>query len=77
MPILLQDLHRQLLVHQIVLREEDVERDVVWCGHGRDGVGFERGDERGGEVLCGGGGGYLGGDAVVEAPFDCGGRRLE
>ena len=59
MPVLLQYLDRELLVDEVVLGEEDVEGDVVGRGDGRDGVGLERGDERGGEVLRGRGRGDL------------------
>jgi hypothetical protein len=45
MAILLEDLHSELLVDEVVLGEQDVERDVVGRRDGADGIGLERRDE--------------------------------
>jgi hypothetical protein len=45
MAILLKDLHSELLVDDIVLSEQDIERDVVGRRDGADSVGLECRDE--------------------------------
>ncbi len=67
--VLLQDLHRELLVDEIVLREQDVERDIVWCGDWADGIRLQSRNKRSREVLRSDRSGHLGADALVQAPF--------
>jgi hypothetical protein len=52
MSILLQYLDRELLVHQIIFREQNVEYDVVRRSRRTDGARLESRDERRCEILC-------------------------
>ena len=68
-PVLLQYLHRELLVDEIVLRKKDVERDIVRRGDWADGIRLQSRNEGSREVLSSYRSGHLRTDALVQAPF--------
>jgi hypothetical protein len=70
MPILLQYLHCELLVHQVIFREQNVEYHVVRRSRRTDGARLESRDERRCEVLCAHGRRHFRADAIIQAPFD-------
>lgn len=70
MSVLLKYLDRQLLVDEVVLGEEDVEHNVIWCRNRADRVGLQSGDQRGREILSIHRSGDLRTDAIVKAPLD-------
>lgn len=67
--VLLQDLHREFLVDQVVLRKQDVERDIIWCGDWADGIRLQSRNERSREVLSSDRSSHLRADALVQAPL--------
>jgi len=69
-PILVEDLDRQLLVHDVVLCEENVEPDTCGRGNRADGIRLKRGNQSRRQVLRRNGGRDLRANAVVETPFD-------
>ncbi len=44
-PVLLEDLDGQLLVHQIVRSKKDVKYHIICCCHGTDGTRLQGRDE--------------------------------
>src|SRR5882724_7203911 len=71
MSILVQYLHRQLLVHHIVLRQQDVEPHPRRRRHRTHRIGLERRYQPRRQVLLRHGRRHLRADAVVQAPLYC------
>ena len=71
MSVLLQYLHCEFLVHQIIFREQNVEYHVVRRCRRADGARLECRDERRREVLCAHGRCHFRTDAIIQAPFHC------
>ena len=71
MSVLLQYLHREFLIHQVIFREQNVEYHVVRRCRWADGARLECRDERRCEVLCAHGRRHFRTDAIIQAPFHC------
>ena len=71
MAVLLEDLDGQLLIHQVIFRQQNVEGDIIRRRDGADGVGLQCRDQGRREVLRGDWSCHLRTYTVIQAPFHC------